>query len=317
MTTKAYHFLAILLLFLTLAPHTTLSKPNAATVSILKNLEGSKKGQNVDGLHQLKRYLARFGYLQKHSVSQSEVTTTMNVKEHDDLFDDSLEQAMRTYQENYRLNVTGHLDAATVQQMMKPRCGCADIINGRNTMQRKDKTYKSRKSMNEPSLYAVIGTRWQPSEYQLTYQILSETLVPGAENMRSVVADALNKWAQYSPFSFQEVSEGSQSNLVFGFFEGDHQDGYPFDGPGNVLGHSFSPDDGRSHYDASEDWSDDPGQNQMDLNSVVLHEIGHLLGLAHTSDETAVMYPTIGPGMRKRELQQDDIYGIQYLYGSN
>ncbi|XP_021747214.1 metalloendoproteinase 3-MMP-like [Chenopodium quinoa] len=306
----------ILLLLLTLASLTTQSKPNVNPFGFLKSLEGCRKGQNVDGLHHLKRYLAKFGYLDNHPVSENKVTTTMTLNKDAQLFDESLEEAIRTYQKNYKLNVTGHLDAATVEQMTKPRCGSPDIINGRNTMQ-KDKTtssYKSRKSLYGTSLYAYKGQMWPSSEYQLTYQIQSGTLVKGAENMRSVVADALNKWAQYSPFTFQEVVEGSQSNLIFGFAEGEHGDGQPFDGPGGVLGHSFYPTDGRSHYDATENWSDDPGLYEMDLNSVVLHEIGHLLGLGHSQDQNAVMFPTIGQGMRKRELQQDDVEGIQALY---
>lgn len=166
------------------------------------------------------------------------------------------------------------------------------------------------------SLYANRGVYWPSTQYELTYQVRSETLVRGAENMRYIVANALRQWERYSPFSFQEVAEGYQSNLVFAFAQGDHGDGHPFDGPGGILGHSFYPTDGRSHYDAMENWSDNPGQYQMDLYSVVLHEIGHLLGLAHTQDQSAVMYPTIAPGTLKRELQEDDVEGIQALYGA-
>ncbi|KAL2922725.1 Metalloendoproteinase 3-MMP [Bienertia sinuspersici] len=171
--------------------------------------------------------------------------------------------------------------------------------------------------MYEASNYAFIGTKWPSSEYQLTYKILSQTLVSGVENMRSIVYEALNKWAQYSPFTFQEVTEDSESNLVFGFFQGDHRDGNPFDGPRGILAHSFQPTNGQSHYDATENWSDDPGQDQMDLDSVVHHEIGHLLGLNHSDNPNAVMYSGIGAGQRKRDLQNDDIQGIEALYGSN
>ncbi|KNA23775.1 hypothetical protein SOVF_021490 [Spinacia oleracea] len=308
MATTTNIFCAILLFVFTLGPHTTQSKPNVTPFGFLKSLEGSRKGQNVAGLHQLKSYLVKFGYLENNRVSENELT----IKNDDGLFDEHLEKAIRTYQNNYRLNTTGHLDAATVKQMMKPRCGCADIINGRNTMQRKHNT--SSKSMYGSSFYGVIGTRWTSSE--LTYQIRVETLIPGSENMRYVVADALNKWAEYSPFSFQEVGEGSRSNLVFGFAVGDHGDGFPFDGRGGVLGHSFPPPDGRSHYDANDIWSDNPGQYQIDLNSVVLHEIGHLLGLGHSADINAVMHSGINYGERRRVLQEDDIQGIQALYGS-
>ncbi|TEA26162.1 hypothetical protein DBR06_SOUSAS8510045, partial [Sousa chinensis] len=46
------------------------------------------------------------------------------------------------------------------------------------------------------------------------------------------------------------------------------------------------------------------------------HELGHSLGLDHSSDPNAVMYPTYGEGNYKNfKLSQDDINGIQKLYG--
>ena len=47
------------------------------------------------------------------------------------------------------------------------------------------------------------------------------------------------------------------------------------------------------------------------------HEIGHVLGLAHSSVPDAVMYPSLKPRTRKAELTLDDVRGVQALYGSN
>ena len=55
----------------------------------------------------------------------------------------------------------------------------------------------------------------------------------------------------------------------------------------------------------------------VDLESVAVHEIGHLLGLGHSSVEESIMYPTISAGQRKVELANDDVEGIHVLYGSN
>src|ERR1035441_4350215 len=67
-----------------------------------------------------------------------------------------------------------------------------------------------------------------------------------------------------------------------------HGDAYPFDGPGGVLAHTFYPSPpnpeplaGDVHFDASETWG--VGVN-TDLFSVALHEAGHALGMAHSSD---------------------------------
>lgn len=121
MTTRAYYYLlsAIsLLLFLTLVPLETQSQPNNANnpSTFLQSLEGCKKGERVDGLQNLKGYLTKLGYLENthQEVSQNDEGTS-------DMFDHSLEKAIKMYQLYYKLNVTGYLDVATVKQMMKPR----------------------------------------------------------------------------------------------------------------------------------------------------------------------------------------------------
>jgi hypothetical protein len=74
--------------------------------------------------------------------------------------------------------------------------------------------------------------------------------------------------------------------------------------------------------------------NAFDLPSVLLHEEGHVLGLAHSwapmpdcsgcpsyessytqAQFEAVMYYKLGPGAQKRTLSAGDIAGIQALYG--
>ncbi|KAG6386837.1 hypothetical protein SASPL_152013 [Salvia splendens] len=98
-----------------------------------------------------------------------------------------------------------------------------------------------------------------------------------------------------------------------GFFRGDHQDQYPFDGRGGTLAHAFAPTDGRFHYDADELWSVGPAPGYFDLETVAIHEIGHLLGLGHSAVNGAIMFPSIGAGQTKN-LHPDDIEGIRVLY---
>jgi hypothetical protein len=54
------------------------------------------------------------------------------------------------------------------------------------------------------------------------------------------------------------------------------------------------------------------GVNNYDVETVLLHENGHVAGLGHSSDINAIMYPSYQT--INRSLQTDDINGITFLY---
>lgn len=65
-------------------------------------------------------------------------------------------------------------------------------------------------------------------------------------------------------------------------------------------------------------WSaaDQPGLNTIDFQSVALHEFGHFLGLNHSADPAAVMFPSIALGTVKRVPAGDDLSGLTSLYSA-
>lgn len=61
--------------------------------------------------------------------------------------------------------------------------------------------------------------------------------------------------------------------------------------------------------------TDDPLAVEYDLQAILTHEVGHFLGIAHSLDPFAVMYPAYAPGsMSQRELHPDDVEAICAVY---
>lgn len=140
-------------------------------------------------------------------------------------------------------------------------------------------------------------------------------------NLKEVFRRSFSRWASVIPVSFTESSDYMFADIRIGFYSGSHGDGEPFDGVLGVLAHAFSPESGRLHLDKAETWSVDFKKDKssiaIDLESVVTHEIGHVLGLAHSRVKDSVMYPSISPRIKKVDLREDDVRGVQALYGSN
>lgn len=113
-------------------------------------------------------------------------------------------------------------------------------------------------------------------------------------------------------YKFSQTQDYTNADITVSFETGDHGDGFPFDGLGRTIAHASAPGDGRFHYDTDEPWAVGATKDAFDLETVALHEIGHFLGLDHSSVEGAIMYAYIDRGATKG-LHGDDIQGIKAL----
>ena len=164
-----------------------------------------------------------------------------------------------------------------------------------------------------PPPYVLLGSVW--SDTTLHFCVSSFTTDLSQAQVTAAMDNAARQWSSVSGISILRT-DCSTADIVIDFAAGAHGDGYPFDGSGvggrNVLAHAFAPPDGRVHFDEADTWSDNG--TGFDLETVAVHELGHALGLDHSTDRNAVMFASYG-GIR-RTLDQDDIDGIEALYGA-
>ena len=167
--------------------------------------------------------------------------------------------------------------------------------------------------------YSLADTGWtRDSSGQVSLQYIFDSMTRklDANVARSQVERAFSEWARYTNLSFTPALQaGGARTVEILFATGTHGDAYPFTSL-TTLAHTFYPAPpnpepiaGDLHLNDAQTWG---VQNNIDLFSVALHEIGHALGLAHSDVPGAVMYPYY---KLVTGLSSDDIAAIQALYG--
>jgi matrixin len=167
---------------------------------------------------------------------------------------------------------------------------------------------------------ALIDDGWDGpglGSAELLYSFVHVTEQVPADSSESEIVRALEEWANYVTISFTPTSDSTgDRTLAILFASGAHGDGYPFDGS-SVVAHTFypvptnpEPIAGDMHFNDDESWKIGA---DVDVFSVALHEAGHALGLGHSDNPNAVMYPYY---QMHTALQTDDIAAIRELYAT-
>uniref|UniRef100_A0A667WS13 Matrix metallopeptidase 17b n=1 Tax=Myripristis murdjan TaxID=586833 RepID=A0A667WS13_9TELE len=239
-----------------------------------------------------KDWLMRYGYLPTSDPSTGQLQAWTAVT-----------HAIRSMQRFAGLKETGVVDEETMALMKTPRCSLPDQEEPSRPLVDQGGTL---------SLSVCLRLHSYPSSSHLS-----------RETVRSLVFYALRVWAEPTPLEFHEVGNPEAADLQVDFLHGYHGDGYPFDGVGGAVGHAFFPSDttraGEVHLDAEEEWAfRQPASEGTDLFTVLVHEFGHALGLAHSSNRRSVMRPyyqgPAGDPLHYR-LGPQDLDHITQLYG--
>ena len=204
------------------------------------------------------------------------------------VFDASVEQAVTAYQKNMGLKQTGVFDAGTRTAAALPRCGVPDGI-----------------AALDPSDKWMLNKTPSPETATVTWNLTNNLSGLPTASVTSDIWNMFNAWHQSSAYSFAQTSSNPLVTIQFGTVPPPLAGGTLGYVPGNTtvtIATNISP----------YTWSDNgsPTKSQLDLPSTLVHELGHALGLGHSSFGWSVMYPAATPGLVNRNLKADDVEAI-------
>src|SRR5690606_234835 len=153
-----------------------------------------------------------------------------------------------------------------------------------------------------------LGDRWDRTDLTFYFRNCPRTI--DCDTGWNAVRDGFRAWAEQTVLAFTEVDDPRDADIELSWSANAPELGWP----GDVLAFATFPSDGGDIVvDDAAPWTV-YDQGPFDLHEVATHEIGHALGLDHSSIPTALMYPVLTP--QTTGLTSDDIAGIQALYGT-
>lgn len=190
------------------------------------------------------------------------------------------------------------------------------------------------------SAYVLSGTKWgdptMGTGATITWSLMSTGVSCSQEfsgcsikslasfmpsNYLTELQRAFDSWSAVANLTFVQVSDDGAAFNAASTASGQIRiGGHTMDGAYNVLAHAYYPPPNGSsaagdvHFDTAENWTVGYAGSGIDIYQVFTHELGHALGLKHSSDNGALMAPYYNEGFVGPQV--DDIAGIQYLYGA-
>ena len=176
--------------------------------------------------------------------------------------------------------------------------------------------------------YDLEGVKWNNPDDTVTWSIAQGNYADRGYQFASFfpsdflgeVEAAFTKWSSVADINFEQVEDSDGSDIRLGF---NSIDGH-YGTAGITSYSSFYSSSGVARLqqadieiDSDEGWHlldghEIDSSNYNNLYPILLHEIGHALGLGHYSDAPAIMNPV----QDVPDLTNSDIDGIQAIYGT-
>ncbi|MFI5306106.1 MAG: matrixin family metalloprotease [Polyangiales bacterium] len=293
------------------------SNPPQSAETLLVRLEAlssdltvGDEGADVVTLHE---YLKTFGYFPNSSL-EDQYPNWRPIVDHGpaslEVYDDHTQAAVLALQRNAGLEPTGKVDAATRDLLRQPRCGVPDGIE----------------PIDPSSKFAYIGTNWS-SKSTVTWRVRTAATEDGID-MRAMAKRVFAKYAPYTNLTFtEETSPTKWADITIQVCKAG--DAAPCGQPSGYGVTTYNPT--IVTLAGSISWSDTipvPVAGK-DMESGLSHELGHALGLDHSSAPAAncangdsaskestcpLLFWGLGGGVLRRQVKDDDKVGLGTLY---
>jgi len=245
-------------------------------------LKKGDKGQDVEALNNI---LKSYGYFPESAPGN-------------DLFDQSTEKALRKFQNERNINENGILDAATLDEIWRPQCQYSPPAPSAET-------------------HGFILWNWKWKKSNITYAIGNR--LPDGPSIDDAVKFALQTWSPVTKLNFTQASDFNSADMQFSFVQ------LPQRKPGEVartyhLLRSGTGDLTQTFIQVKGPgeprWVNNfnlPNNQGTNLNAVILHEVGHGLGIAHSDQTQDLMWWLVNNN--EIGLAPGDLNAARALYG--
>ncbi len=158
---------------------------------------------------------------------------------------------------------------------------------------------------NFDEIFEINNKIWNKNDLTWTYLNLPTNLKSDKNLIYYEFSRAFLAWEKISHFTFDYLYNDTSADIKISFISPKHKLFKEDNSFSNeTLAHAFFPENGHIHINDNINWglSFFPDSENINLFYVILHEIGHSLGLNHVMNPKSIMFPTYNNFISFRNL---------------